>query len=333
MLFYFKDKTTFMTKGVAEGATWKLVQSIWTDLSEITCQLVPSVEAGDFVYAADGWIGIISAVVKEKAAMSLKVQKIEELFNRDACFTLGSSQPCEWTAAFYVKRFFVNGTDEVYNYRFLDVIRDTLEAKALKPPCTAGVFNVKSYLARIRRLNQVFNSYAVVEDMLTMHIYHEVRPQKTLVTSNVPVEIVEESFGGNQVAKVSTYTFDQEGWVFEEDLTHWYLLQDGTVTNDLSTATSARAEGDWKLLHIQTEDDPEQMARNVFAENSYTHKIIVRVPDDKAIYNFFDPVRVEIKNRVYQSYVSRKTMTSEGYTEYTFGNLKTSLMDKINEEE
>lgn len=333
MLFYFKDKKTFMTKGVAEGATWKLTESVWTELSEITCQLVPSVEAGDFIYATTGWLGIISSVVKEKSVMYLKVQKIEQLFDRDVCFTFGALQPCEWTANYYVNQYFRLGSDEVYNYPFLQVQRDTTEAKPLKPPAENGVFNVKSYLARIRRLNQVFTSYSIEEDILTMHIYHEVRPQKTLITSNVPVQIVEESFGGSQVAKVSTYTYDGSGWVFEEELTDWYLLENGTVTNDPETATSPRAEGDWKLLNIQEEDDPESMARNVFAENSYTHKIVVRVPDDKAIYNFYDPVRVEIKNRVYQTYVSRRTATSEGYTEYTFGNLKTSLMDKINEEE
>ena len=191
MLFYFKDKKTFMTKGVAEGATWKLTESVWTELSEITCQLVPSVEAGDFAYATTGWLGIISSVVKEKSVMYLKVQKIEQLFDREVCFTLGTTQPCEWTAILYINRNFVNGTDEVYNYRFLDVKRETLEARALKPPAENGVFNVKSYLARIRRLNQVFTSYSIEEDTLTMRIYHEVRPQKTLITSNVPVQILE----------------------------------------------------------------------------------------------------------------------------------------------
>ena len=36
MLFYVKDRKTFTTKAVLEGVSWKLVRSVWTDLSEIT---------------------------------------------------------------------------------------------------------------------------------------------------------------------------------------------------------------------------------------------------------------------------------------------------------
>lgn len=331
MLFYFKDKKTFVTKAVCEGITYKLVESVWTDLSEITCRNSDAVQGDEFVFTDDGWIALLTSVEHNGDSMSVKARKIDYLFDRDVCFTFGSLQPCEWTLMYYIVNWFTSGEDEAYNYKFLEAKRETTDARPLKPPATNGVFNVKSYIARIRRLNQVFTSYSVADDVLTMNVYHQERQLKTLVTTNVPCEVLEESFGGNQVAKVSTYTFDGNGWVFEEDLTNWYLFKDGSISNDADAGE--RAEGEWKLLQIQNEDNPEDMARNVFAENSYTHKVVVRVPDKNAIYDFYDPVRVEVNNHVYMSYVSRKIRTSNGYTEYTFGNLKTSLMDKINEEE
>lgn len=331
MLFYFKDKKTFVTKAVCEGITYKLVESVWTDISEITCRNSDAVQGDEFVFTSDGWIAMLTSVQHDGDSMLVKARKIDYMFDRDVCFTLGTSQPCEWTLLYYVKNWFIEGQDEEYNYRFLNFSRDTLEAKPMKPPATNGVFNVKSYIARIRRLNQVFTSYVVNGDVLALHVYHEVRGQKTLVTTNVPVEVIEESFGREQVAKVSTYSFDGQGWVFDEDLTHWYLMKDGSVSND--ALSGERAEGTWRFAQVQNEDVPEDVARNIFAENGYTHKVVVRVPDDYAIYNFYDPVRVEVNNHVYMSYVSKKIRTSEGYVEYTFGNLKTSLTDKINEEE
>lgn len=334
MLFYFKDRKTFITKAVCEGINYKLVESVWTDLSEITCTNNDAVQGDEFVFTDGGWIALLTSVEHNQGAMTVKAEKIERLVRRDICFIgFGASWPCEQTALYYLQYNFIMGDDPMYNLPYLTRSRETLEAGACLPRAERGVFNLQSYFALIRRLQNVFVYFDVQEDILNVRIRHESRQMKTLVTTNVPCEVVEESFGGGNVAKVSTYVYagGEMGWLNENELTHWYLFEDGTVSNDPSAGV--RVEGDWKLLAVEQADDPEIMAKNEFKQNSYTHKVIVRVPDDKAIYNFFDPVRVEVNNHVYMSYVSRKTRTSEGYTEYTFGDLKTSLMDKINEEE
>lgn len=332
MNFYFKDRKTFSTIAVCEGISWKLVLSTRTDVSELTCKNDNNVHADDFVFNQDGWLAIVKTVEREGSVMTIRAEKIERLFDRDICFTFGTKWPAEQTLRYYMLNDFEQGEDTAYNIPYLSSERTTLEAKPCKPVADQGVINLMSYIARARRLSNVFCKFTIADTQLKVEIFHEVRPTKTLITTNIPVEVTEEAFGGEIVSKVSTYTmFEGQEFLLESDLTHWYLLEDGSVTRDLSTATSPRKEGKWVLLKIESEDDPEQMARNTFAENSYTHKVTVRVPDVYAIYDFYDPVRVEVNNHVYQSYVSKKVVTSEGYVEYTFGDLKTSLMDKINE--
>lgn len=334
MLFYFKDKKSFVTKAVCEGITYKLVESVWTDLSEITCRNSDAVQGDEFVFTDDGWIALLTAVEHNGDSMSVKARRIDYLFERDICFIgFGRLWPCEMTLNYYANANYVQNEDDMYNLKYLAIHRETTNAGACIPRATQGVWNLKSYIALIRRVQNVFSNFKVNGDTLELNIRHEIRPMKTLVTTNVPCEVIEESFGGGNIAKVSTYVYSggELGWLQPEELSNWYLFEDGTISSNADAGT--RAEGDWKLLAIQEGDDPETMARAEFSQNSYTHKVIVRVPDNDAIYDFYDPVRVEVNNHVYMSYVSRKTRTSNGYTEYTFGNLKTSLMDKINEEE
>ena len=70
---------------------------------------------------------------------------------------------------------------------------------------------------------------------------------------------------------------------------------------------------------------------NKFKENSYSHKVTFVVPNDKAKWEFYDPVMIEVNKLWYQSYIAKKIIKDDGTTEYQCGELKTSLTDKINQ--
>lgn len=333
MYFFFKDRKTFVTKAVCEGISYRLVESVWTDLSEITCTNSDAVKGDEFIYTEDGWIAVLTSVEHDEGSMTVKAEKIESLYSRQLRWNgFGRLQPAEWTVAVFLRSHYMECPDDRYNIPFLTYTRETLEAPASCPQSEEGLITEAAVIAQARRLANVFTYHKVEQDILHVYIRHEIREQKTLITTNLPCQIVEESFSKDKrTAKVSTYTLYDGFPPYFEDITDWYLYTDGTIGNDPDT--KEREEGLWVQQDLKQEDDPETVVRNIFNKNNYTHKVVIRLPDDRAIYNFYDPVRVEVNNHLYNTYVSRKIRTSDGYTEYTFGDLKTSLMDKINEEE
>lgn len=343
MLFYVKDRKTFKTKAVLEGVSWKLVRSVWTDLSEIVAKDDPNVSAGDFVYNMDGWVGLISDLERNDNQISLKIEKIERLFQRQMIWYGGGyAWPCEQTL--YVGLLnYKSGAgethltppsasdDSVYALPYLTVSRQTLTAGPSYPLLDKGLIKISSYISQCRRLQSVFTDFTISGDTLTATIEQKTQSQKTLITTNFPCVIKEESFSETKVAKVTTYKYEEgDSYIpTTSEIEDWYLMKDGTISNDPDSGT--REEGDWEMASRMNEDDATVVAQNVFAKNAYSHKLIIQMQEKDARYDFYDLVRVEVGNHIYDSYVSRKTITSDGLVEYTFGDLKTSLMDKINE--
>ena len=350
MLFYVKDRKTFKTKAVLEGVSWKLVRSVWTDLSEITAKDDPNVSAGDFVYNTDGWIGLISGLERDNNQISLKAEKVENLFGRtvmwdDISGYINVEADCDYLLMTFIDYVMMGGTgrsgemDSMYGQFYSHVNITPYVAVgygSCVPVLQNGLINVKSYVSQCRRLKSVFTNCTIEGNTFHINIVQDNRQQKTLITTNFPCVVKEESFSETKIAKITTYKLtgkplpEYDNEPFYDNVQQWYLLKDGSVSSNKLDPN--RAEGEWKMIEITEEgDDPETVAQNEFAKNTYSHKLIIQMQEKDARFDFYDRVNVEINNKIYESYVSRKTITSDGLVEYTFGDLKTSLMDKINE--
>lgn len=344
MIFYIRDRKTFKLKGIVEGASWKLVQSVWTDLTEMETTNNVRVASGDIIYTIDGWQGIIIDIERDNKTMQMKCQKIDYLLGRKTAYEgMGSVQPCEWTLHYLIRTNYMEQSswteenfpfsDPWYVIPYLNVNRVTTEASAQIPITERGLYKVSSYIAQCRRLANVFTYFDIDQgnDTLTARIQHENRNTKTLITTGMPVEVTQESFTSEElISKVTTYNFTDGYPPLYTNIQQWYLMSDGTITNNRSGGTWK--EGAWALQELQEEDDAKTRAVNTIRTSQRSsHKIIVRVPLKDARFEFYDPVRVELHGHMYESYVSRKTISSDGYVEYTFGDLQTSLTDKINE--
>lgn len=344
MIFYVRDRKNFKLKAIVEGASWKLVQSVWTDLSEMVTTNNERVASGDIIYTIDGWQGIIIDIERDNKTMQMKCQKIDYLLGRKTAYQgMGSVQPCEFTLTLLIRRNYIEQsgwTEETYPFQdpnffipYLDINRVTLEASAQIPITERGLYKVSSYIAQCRRLADVFTYFDIdqANDTLTARIQHENRSTKTLITTGMPVEVTQESFTSEElISKVTTYNFTDGYPPLYTNIQQWYLMTNGTITNNRSGGTWK--EGAWSLLECNEEDDAETRAVNTIRTSQRSsHKIIVRVPLKDARFEFYDPVKVELHDHMYESYVSRKIISSDGYVEYTFGDLQTSLTDKINE--
>ena len=344
MIFYVRDRKTFKLKAIVEGASWKLVQSVWTDLSEMETTNNERVASGDIIYTIDGWQGIIIDIERDKKTMQMKCQKIDSILGRKIAYEgFGTSWPCERTLQYLILTNYIDSstwteeddpfTDPRFMISYLAINRVTSEAIPQVPITERGQYKISSYIAQVRRLANVFTYFDIdqANDTLTARIQHENRSTKTLITTGMPVEVTQESFTSEElISKVTTYNFTDGYPPLYTNIQQWYLMTNGTITNNRSGGTWK--EGAWALQECNEEDDAKTRAVNTIRTSQRSsHKIIVRVPLKDARFEFYDPVKVELHGHMYESYVSRKTISSDGYVEYTFGDLQTSLTDKINE--
>lgn len=344
MIFYVRDRKTFKLKAIVEGASWKLVQSVWTDLSEMVTTNNERVASGDIIYTIDGWQGIIIDIERDMKTMQMKCQKIDYVLGRKIAYEgFGTSWPCERTLQWLILTNYIDSsswteeddpfTDPRFMISYLAINRVTSEAIPQVPITERGQYKISSYIAQCRRLANVFTYFDIdqANDTLTARIQHENRSTKTLITTGMPVEVTQESFTSEElISKVTTYNFTDGYPPLYTNIQQWYLMTNGTITNNRSGGTWK--EGAWALQELQEEDNAETRAVNTIRTSQRSsHKIIVRVPLKDARFEFYDPVKVELHGHMYESYVSRKTISSDGYVEYTFGDLQTSLTDKINE--
>lgn len=344
MIFYVRDRKTFKLKAIVEGASWKLVQSVWTDLSEMETTNNERVASGDIIYTIDGWQGIIIDIERDKKTMQMKCQKIDYILGRKIAYEgFGTSWPCERTLQYLILTNYIDSstwteeddpfTDPRFMISYLAINRVTSEAIPQVPITERGQYKISSYIAQVRRLANVFTYFDIdqANDTLTARIQHENRSTKTLITTGMPVEVTQESFTSEElISKVTTYNFTDGYPPLYTNIQQWYLMTNGTITNNRSGGTWK--EGAWALQECNEEDDAKTRAVNTIRTSQRSsHKIIVRVPLKDARFEFYDPVKVELHGHMYESYVSRKTISSDGYVEYTFGDLQTSLTDKINE--
>ena len=351
MLFYVKDRKTFKTNAVLEGISWKLVRSVWTDLSEIVAKDDPNVNCDDIVFTQDNWMGIISDLERDGNKISLKAEKIEKLFSRTILydpFWVDNTWKAEENLRYLLANIYAPGksdplatADPEYAMTYVNATKTTNTAGICAPALENYQMSAMSYISRIRRIQNVFTNFSISGDTLNVTIGQETKTPKILITTNVPCVIKEESFSEENVAKIMSYTVQEEQDPDTPDdpppyfinILEWFLYTDGSFNAGVPDPAKTRAKGSWALKVLNEEEwqNHESQIADEFAKNKYTHKIIVQMQEKDARYDFYDLVKVEVGNHIYDSYVSRKTITSDGLVEYTFGDLKTSLMDKINE--
>jgi hypothetical protein len=110
----------------------------------------------------------------------------------------------------------------------------------------------------------LFTTFGVTaNDELEVTIEHKTQTQKTLITTNYPCVVKEESFSETKVAKVTTYTaILTSPPPAVDNVTDWYLFTDGTIGNDPTAGT--REEGDWSAVLVDDYNDAETVAQNEF---------------------------------------------------------------------
>lgn len=323
MIAYIRDRHTFKLKHHATALTWDMtMQSIYDEVSDFKIRgEESSAKAGDFFFA-DGFFGIIKEVDKDRETLDITCNDVDTLFARDIPDAPGTvSGSIEGYIKKQIDKYYVNQSDAVYATPFLTVIASTSTAGSALPDVEDGVWNIKSYLSKVRRLYNIHTSYSVINGKLVMRIFRRDRRTHKIFLDLSDFEVLEESFAHDAIGKITTIAEDTGA---RRD---WYLLKDGTITNTYTDEN--RVDGTWEVLSVSEAADAAQEVKNKFAENSDSHLIEFACGKD---YAFCDDLTIRTKEgRVLNSYISAIRKSSERTkTVYKSGELRIMLDEKIN---
>ena len=322
-----KDKKTFRTLCVCPVLDFDV--TIWSIYDEVSTFKVSREKEmifneGDIVVFAN-YCGIIKEAEVTKYTADLKCEHILKMFSRDIPFVAGPDAGPESFLKNQIDEHYTNQTDIIYQLPYLDVSALTSTVSSINPDVEDGVWNIKSYIAKIRRVLNIFTEYTATKDTLEISIGKKQVTTKQIDLSDSQIKVLEETYSNKSVGKITSICEETE------EVKDWFLLDDGTITDTYQDDN--RVVGDWVTIVVSKAEDVEYKVRDEFAKNSFSHKILFNIPSSRARFAFYDRILIASKGRLYYSYIAavRNTKSSEK-TEYQCGELRTTFTDKIQEE-
>lgn len=316
MIAFVKRRKDFKTVASAEAVAWEVpLASIEDDVGTITLygSTVTRGHEGDFLIM-DGHIWLIDQVSPEAQQTTVSVVDVRMAFDRLLPYVESRTSIGSWLADQLETHYkFVN--DDAYAMPYL-LVSNTDVTEYLGPNVEDGLYNLKTYMRKANRLRDIQVKFSVLQDNLLVQIYKRTRPTHNVVFDDGRSQLVSRSYNRSSVAKVTAY---QNGIA-----TDFYLAADGSIT---TTVPVFRAEGVWKVLAVDPESDLEEQVRDIFSQNSNSHKIEWR--SDRA-FDLYDSTRIRLDGGVMTSYISYIGISStDNRFHYKSGELATTLTERL----
>ena len=324
---FVKDKKTFKTLCVCPVQDFDM--TLWSIYDEVSTFKVSREKEMIFNEGDIIWFGNYCGIIKEAEVTTytaeLKCEHIFKTFSRDIPFIAGPSSGPESFLKSQIDEHYTNQPDSIYQLPFLDVSALTSTVSSINPDVDDGVWNIKSYIAKIRRVLNIFTEFTATKDTLKIRIAQRTGAVKQIDLSDSQIKVLEETYSNKSLGKITSICEETE------DIKDWFLLEDGTIT-DIYQSTD-RVVGDWKTINVSKAEDIEYKVRDEFAKNSFSHKILFNIPTSRARFSFYDRIMIASKGRLYYSYIAAvRYAKSSTKTEYQCGELRTTFTDKIQEE-
>lgn len=318
MFFYIRSGTDFKIKDIAESMDYSLViGSIYGDFTRITFPSSVNVTSGDFIMNDYGFICIVESVDKNDEMIEVDGKDINNLFNRQIVYD--GSEASTSVEAYLMDKLtenFITVSDTYYRIPFLTLAASTTTVASSKPDVEEGIYNLKSYISKTKRLYGVGVTYTVSGANLLATINQKTTNKNLFLDTSV-YKITEETFAESVVAKITAINTDTNA------SQNYYLLSNGSFTTDMTDPD--RVKGQWVILTYDDNTIPEESVMNKFKENIYSHKVTFISDEKNAIYDYYDYVKVRLNDNIYDSYVAKKVVNSDGTTEYQLGELRNTF--------
>lgn len=316
MIVFIKDKNSFITKTMVSAVDYEVHESIYDTVSTITIPTQKSpINEGDFLMF-DGmpFVGIVTEVDIDGGRTEISVEQAVKLFARDMFYSATSYTYLEDYLESLINTNYTNCTDDLYEVPFLVVNVLSHTNVNCKPDLEDNVYNIKSYISKLRRLQDIVCEWDFNRTQLILNIYKKSFSLHNIDMSNPRYIITEQTISNQVVGKITVFCEENSAY------STWYLKTDGTVTNT-KPADADRVDGDWTTLTVGETADIQDDVRDEFAQNYYSHKISFLTDSH---FNLYDRLKLRIDGMIFNSYVSGIIHTKGSkYIEVECGELQT----------
>lgn len=290
MIAFVKRKKDFKTVVCAEAIAWDVpLASIENDVGSITLfgTAVTRGHEGDFLIMG-GHIWLIDQVSPEEQQTTVSVIDIRYAFDRLLPYTEAQNSIGGWIAnQLEVHYKFVS--DEAYAMPYL-LVTNTDVTEYLGPNIEDGLYSLKSYMRKVNRLRDIQVQFSVSQDNLLVQIYKRTRPTHNILFDDGKAQLVSRVYSRSSVAKVTAY---QNGAG-----TDYYLSSNGKISKERPLF---RADGIWKVISLDPETDMDESVKDLFSQNSNSHKIEWL---SQQVFDLYDTIYIRLDGGIMNSYVS-----------------------------
>lgn len=295
MICFIKDKKTFTTKAMETAVDYEIKESIYDTVSKVTIPTPKALpEEGDFLmFDGNPFVGIIKEVEIDGGETEISVEQAVKLFSREMFYTSASYTYLEDYLESLIDTNYTNCTDEVYEVPFLSVTAASHTSGNCKPDLEDNMYDIKSYISKLRRLQDIVCEWSFNRTTLSLEIYKKTFPVYNIDLSNPRYKMEEQTFSKETLGKLTVYCEETSAY------STWYLKTDGSVTQTYSTAD--RVEGEWRTLTVSEAADIQDDVKDEFAKNYYSHKVTFST--DRT-FNLYDRLKLRIDGKIFNSYVS-----------------------------
>ena len=318
MVGIIKDRKTFVTKRTVQITAYDAVlDSIYNSTSSFTLAGDIDLTAGDFLLM-EKHIWVIGSFSPGEGRTEVTCEGIFSLFSRELPAITSPGTAIEHFLAGQIEALYRNQPDEVYRLPYLRT--EVLTETAFLTPLSEqdGLWSVRSYIAYVRRLRNVFTEVRVTKDTLVLTIRRKEPGCHPVLMGHMGYELISENYSSSAVAKITA--------VYEGGSADYYLHTDGTVS---TSPSGERADGTWETMAVSHPADALSAVENAFAANSKSHSIEFygtrEIP-------FYDRVRIRLRDRVLESYISQVSIqSSDSRWKYKSGELRVTFTEQQRE--
>lgn len=217
---------------------------------------------------------------------------------------------------------FVENEDTFVDLSYIKVIAKTHTPKQTTVSNVENrVYNFHTWMTNCTQNYNVVYDFDIVDGYLVMTIELLDYDKELIDIKAQPISNYSEVFDTNVVSKVIVLTS-----------TNTYTLY---LKNDRTTTTSAndpdRAAGRTETVYTENYEDAAQTALDTIKTNSYNHNITFNYLE--RLIKIGTPIAIKTKESlIYDTYISKIKLTPKKFIEYTCGNIRVGLIEKLNQE-
>ena len=298
MIGYIKDRNTFATLDMMLDITEYdlILGSTNNNVGTALCLgELEGLENQFFIY--DNRIWLIKGLSPQDGTTTITLNDISFLFSRDLIWNENSNYATiEECIADTIDNEYINLSDTMYDTPYI-VVSYSTATSFIKPDTEGGLWNLKGYIAKVRRIKNVFLTYSISGNTLNIEIEAKTPTVHKIDFATDVAQMVQETYQRNSVAKITV-----------NGTTDYYMYSDGTYgTNPSPTLPLTRVEGDWIQLNVNQNEVEADKVADTFAKNAESH--IVEFWTDLET-EFYDTVIIRHDGRVTSGTLSMVSISS-----------------------